>query len=54
MHYITSPALPPIKLCDRHFQEVAAAGLVKDQNIGTEEYERREKQRLDEKEQKKE
>ena len=45
MHYITSPALPPIKLCDRHFQEVAAAGLVKDQNIGPEEYDRREQER---------
>jgi hypothetical protein len=50
MHYITSPALPPIKLCDRHFQEVAAAGLVKDQNIGPEEYDRRENERQEKKE----
>jgi hypothetical protein len=45
IHAIASPAQAPILLCDQHFQEVAAAGLVVDVNIGKEEFDRREKER---------
>ena len=45
IHGITSPARPPILLCDRHFKEVNAAGLIVDENIGKEEYDRREEER---------
>ena len=45
VHAITNPANPPILLCDQHFKEVAAAGLVTDQNINKEEFDRREKDR---------
>jgi hypothetical protein len=43
IHAITSPADEPILLCDKHFQEVSSAGLVKDHNIGKKEFDRREK-----------
>lgn len=45
VHGITNPAGPPILLCDLHFMEVSAAGLVKDENIGKEEFDRRERVR---------
>jgi hypothetical protein len=45
IHAICSPAAQPILLCDKHFQEAAAAGFVKDQNIGKEEFDRRESHR---------
>jgi hypothetical protein len=46
IHAITNPGSPPILLCDQHFQEVSAAGLVKDPNISKEEFDRRERERL--------
>lgn len=46
MHVIGSPAGDPIRLCDGHFKEVSAAGLVTDPNIGEAEYQRRESERL--------
>lgn len=47
IHSIAVPGRPPIMLCDQHFQEVAAVGLVLEQNIGKEEFDRREKERRD-------
>ena len=45
VHAIASPAREPILLCDKHFQEAAAAGFVKDIDIGQEEFDRRERER---------
>jgi len=45
IHAIANPGSPPILLCDQHFREVAAVGLVLDQNIGEEEFDRREEER---------
>ena len=44
MHAIASPSMPPIHLCEEHFREVAAAGLVADQNITKEEFDLRRNQ----------
>lgn len=44
IHYITSPA-SVIKLCDVHFDEANAAGLISEPFIGEDEYNRREKER---------
>lgn len=45
MHHIGSPAAEPIRLCDIHFQQVLAAGLVTDPNLPAKEFEKREKLR---------
>lgn len=45
-HAIANPSLEPIALCDRHFNEVNAAGLVADLNIGFPEFYRREERRV--------
>ena len=44
-HSIGSPNAEPVWLFDQHFAEVSEAGLVKDQNIGEAEYQRREIER---------
>lgn len=43
IHHITAPGHEkhPIKLCDKHFQEVYDAGLVSEPYIGKEEFKRR-------------
>jgi len=46
VHYIASPGTEPIALCDQHFRQVSDAGLVKEPNIGEEEFQRREAQRI--------
>lgn len=43
--YIGSPEAEPIILCESHFKEVMAAGLVTEPNIGNADYQRREAQR---------
>lgn len=45
IHGIANPGSEPILLCDKHFREVSADGLVKDENIGKEEFDRREQKR---------
>jgi hypothetical protein len=42
IHLIVSP-ISTIKLCDDHFQVALSLGLVKEPNIGQEEYDRRER-----------
>jgi hypothetical protein len=44
-NHIGSPEADPIILCDDHFRQVNEAGMVKEPNIGPQEYERREQQR---------
>jgi len=44
-HAIASPTAEPIWLCDEHFNEVNAAGLVKEPDIGEDEYQDREAER---------
>jgi hypothetical protein len=44
-HSVGSPNAEPIWLCDEHFAQVSGAGLVKEQNIGEAEYQRRETKR---------
>jgi hypothetical protein len=46
IHSIGSPKAEPIWLCDEHFQEVKAAGLVKEAFIDETEFQRRERERL--------
>jgi hypothetical protein len=41
-HSIGSPKRIPIELCDVHFEEGADAGLVVDQNVSEETFQRRE------------
>lgn len=45
IHHIGSPAAEPIRLCEEHFQQVLAAGLVTDPNIAPEDFDKREKVR---------
>lgn len=45
IHAIANPEMDPILLCDRHFREIYAAGLVGEPNIGFEEFLRREEER---------
>jgi len=46
IHVIGSPDAEPIRLCDEHFGQVNEAGLVDDVNIGDEDFQRREAERL--------
>jgi glycerophosphoryl diester phosphodiesterase len=46
IHEVGSPAQDPILLCDEHFRQVHAAGLVTDPYLDKEEYDRRERERL--------
>ena len=46
IHSIGSPKAEPIWLCDEHFQEVKAAGLVKETFIDETDFRRREGERL--------
>lgn len=42
IHVIGAPGLEkPVRLCEKHFQEALALGLVTDPYIGDEEYQRR-------------
>jgi hypothetical protein len=43
LHKIGRTSGDPIVLCDEHFQQVEAAGLVSDENIGKEDFTRRER-----------
>lgn len=45
-HHIASPEADPITLCDEHFRQVDEAGMVKEPDLGEQEYERREQQRV--------
>ena len=46
IHHIGPPGADPIRLCDGHFIEVNAAGLVTDPNLDEDEFQRRERERL--------
>jgi hypothetical protein len=43
---IGSPSAEPIRLCDEHFEQVAGAGLVKEQNLSKADFDKREQQRV--------
>jgi hypothetical protein len=45
IHHIGSPAAEPIRLCEGHFQQILAAGLVKEPNLDPTEYQKRENAR---------
>lgn len=40
-HIVAAEVGPPIPLCDRHFEQVLAAGLVSEPYINPDEFERR-------------
>lgn len=44
-HQIANELMEPIQLCDPHFKQVEAAGLVTDVDIGVEAFEEREAKR---------
>jgi hypothetical protein len=46
IHYIVWPNGSPIELCDEHFFEVSAAGLITEPNISEKEAMRRETERI--------